>query len=245
MIADPQTLPTLAEIWQETLGWQPNREQQEKFQQLYEEIIAGNQQFNLTRITEPNEFWEKHLWDSLVGLNEIEVEKQQNLTAIDIGTGAGFPGIPIAIALPLWTVTLLDSTRKKMTFLSNLTAKLDLKNTKTLVGRAEEIGQNPIHRKVYDIALIRAVGEASVCVEYTLPLLKINGLAILYRGHWKEKDNISLQKATEKLGGKIERVTKLVTPLSQSIRHCIYLRKISPTPAKFPRQVGIPTQKPL
>jgi 16S rRNA (guanine527-N7)-methyltransferase len=249
MMAQIQQLPALEEIWQTTLGWQPDKKQQEQFQQLYEEIVIGNRQFNLTRITEPSEFWEKHLWDSLAGLSGLgianELEAGQTLSVIDVGTGAGFPGIPIAIALPFWTVTLLDSTRKKMAFLSGLITKLDLKNIQTLIGRAEEIGQNPLHRQAYNLALIRAVGEDSVCAEYALPLLKIGGLAILYRGHWDEKDNLSLQLAAKKLGGKIERVTEFVTPLSQSIRHCIYLRKVSQTPEQFPRAVGIPVQKPL
>jgi 16S rRNA (guanine527-N7)-methyltransferase len=249
MMASRQQLPTLEEVWQKTLGWQPNPKQHEQFQQLYEEILAGNRQFNLTRITEPSEFWEKHLWDSLVGLSGLgisqELEKNQNLAAIDIGTGAGFPGIPIAITLPCWTITLLDSTRKKINFLKNITTKLNLENIKTLVGRAEEIGQNALHRQAYDLALIRAVGEASVCAEYALPLLKIGGLAILYRGHWRDRDRSSLQSAADKLGGNIESVTELVTPLSQSIRHCVYLRKLSPTPSQFPRSVGIPAQKPL
>lgn len=153
------------------------RDSKKKFQQLYKEIVTGNRQLNLTRITEPNEFWEKHLWDSLAGLNGLELAKEiakaENLSIIDIGTGAGFPGIPIAIAFPFWTVTLLDSTRKKINFIEDLIPKLALRNTKTLMGRAEEIGQSSFHRQTYDIALIRAVSEASVCAEYTLPLLNI------------------------------------------------------------------------
>jgi 16S rRNA (guanine527-N7)-methyltransferase len=246
---DIQNLPILEEIWQTTLGWQPDEIQQKKFQQLYEEILIGNRQLNLTRITEPNEFWEKHLWDSLAGLSGLgianELEMQQKLSAIDIGTGAGFPGVPMAILFPFWQITLLDSTRKKVSFLSDLTIKLNLKNIKTLIGRAEEIGQDSLHREAYDLAFIRAVGNASVCAEYALPTLKIGGLAILYRGHWSDRDNLSLQAAANKLGGKIERIIELITPLSQSIRHCIYLRKISPTPSQFPRSVGIPVQKPL
>ncbi|NJM86212.1 MAG: 16S rRNA (guanine(527)-N(7))-methyltransferase RsmG [Hydrococcus sp. RU_2_2] len=244
-----EKLPCLETIWQTSLDWQPNETQQKQFQQLYEEILIGNRQLNLTRLTEPHEFWEKHLWDSLAGLSGLgiasEVEKQQKFSAIDIGTGAGFPGIPIAIVLPFWQVTLLDSTRKKVNFLNNLTTKLNLKNIQTLTGRAEEIGQDSLYREAYDLAFIRAVGDASVCAEYALPTLKIGGLTILYRGHWSDRDNLLLQSAANKLGGKIERVIELITPLSQSIRHCIYLRKISATPAQFPRSVGIPAQKPL
>ena len=246
---DPQRLPTLEDIWQTTLGWQPNTKQQEQFQQLYAEILEGNRQFNLTRITDKSEFWEKHLWDSLSGLSGLGIpnllETSQNFTAIDIGTGAGFPGIPIAISFPFWTITLLDSTRKKIAFLSKLITKLDIQNTQVLIGRAEEIGQNSLQRQAYDLAFIRAVGETSVCAEYALPLLKIGGLAILYRGQWDEKDNLSLQLAAKKLGGEIEQLTELLTPLSHSIRHCIYLRKVSATPLQFPRATGIPVQKPL
>jgi 16S rRNA (guanine527-N7)-methyltransferase len=244
-----QQLPILNEIWQNTLGWHPDKEQQEKFQQLYEEILLGNRQLNLTRITDPKDFWEKHIWDSLAGLKALDISleliKKRQLKVIDIGTGAGFPGLPIAIALPFWTVTLLDSTRKKINFLDDLIIKLNLKNTQTIVGRVEEIGQNTLHRTAYDLAVIRAVSDASICAEYALPLLKIDGLAILYRGHWSDRDRIALEPAVEKLGGKIESAIELVTPLGASVRNCIYLRKVAPTPPQFPRAVGIPVQKPL
>ena len=114
-----QLLPKLEEVWQPTLQWQPDFEQQQQFQQLYEEILAGNRQLNLTRITAPEEFWEKHLWDSLAAMKWlgkiVEIEKTKSpQQVIDIGTGAGFPGIPVAIAFPLSQVTLLDATRKKL-----------------------------------------------------------------------------------------------------------------------------------
>ncbi len=248
-MTETQLLPELGELWQKTLGWQPDDRQQQQFQRLYEEILAGNRKLNLTRITAPMDFWEKHLWDSLAGIEYLglaaESEKRQSRTAIDIGTGAGFPGIPVAIALPYWTVTLLDSTRKKVTFLESLRTRLGIENLKTLTGRVEEIGQQKFHREVYDIALIRAVGTASVCAEYALPLLKTGGLAILYRGHWSDEDNSDLQPAAVKLGSKIESIEALKTPLTGSIRHCIYLRKLVPTPAQFPRAVGVPAQQPL
>jgi 16S rRNA (guanine527-N7)-methyltransferase len=240
-------LPEMAEIWQQTLNWQPNVQQQAQFQKLYELILEGNRQLNLTRITDPQEFWEKHLWDSLRG---IAPQLSANFSPaspaiIDIGTGAGFPGIPAAITVPNYTITLLDSTRKKITFIDNILTELALANAKTLVGRAEEIGHHPQHRQAYDIALIRAVGAASVCAEYTLPLLKQGGLAIIYRGNWTEDETTALQNAVNQLGGVIESIEKFTTPLSHSIRHCIYLRKIANTPANFPRAVGIPTQKSL
>jgi 16S rRNA (guanine527-N7)-methyltransferase len=241
-------LPEMAEIWQQTLNWQPDEQQQQKFQQLYELIVLGNQQLNLTRITDPQDFWEKHLWDSLRGIapqGQFIPSLSENASIIDIGTGAGFPGIPVAITVPNCTITLLDSTRKKINFINETLTQLTLSNAKTLVGRAEEIGHHPQHRKTYDIALIRAVSNAAVCAEYTLPLLKHGGLAVIYRGNWTEEETKSLQNAVNQLGGIIESLEKFTTPLTNSIRHCLYLRKVVNTPASFPRGAGVATQKPL
>jgi 16S rRNA (guanine527-N7)-methyltransferase len=250
------SLPEMADIWQQTLHWTPTVQQQVQFQQLYEFLLEGNRQFNLTRITDPQEFWEKHLWDSLRGIapllrdggdeNVISAPTLlSSLSFIDIGTGAGFPGIPVAITVANSTVTLLDSTQKKMTFVEKLRAALDLTNVKILTGRSEEVGQQPQHRQTYDVALIRAVGTASVCAEYALPLLKQGGLAVIYRGNWTQEETKALENAVNQLGGVIESIEKFTTPLTDSIRHCLYLRKVATTPVQFPRPVGVPTQKPL
>ena len=252
-------LPSLAEvanIWQQTLHWTPTVQQEMQFQQLYEFIVEGNRQLNLTRITDPQEFWEKHLWDSLRGIAPLLRDREAgnvisaptfptSLSFIDIGTGAGFPGIPVGIAVAHSTVTLLDSTQKKITFVEKITAALNLTNVKTLIGRSEEIGQQPQHRQTYDVALIRAVGTASVCAEYALPLLKQGGLAVIYRGNWTQAETKALENAVDQLGGVIECIEKFTTPLSGSIRHCLYLRKVATTPVHFPRPVGVPTQKPI
>lgn len=240
-------LPEKPEVWQD-LGWQPHLQQQVSYQRLYAEILGGNQQLNLTRITEPKEFWEKHLWDSLRGIKNwlaADSNTEAPFKVLDVGTGAGFPGVPIAIACPDWHITLLDSTRKKIAFLDGLIATLGLAHVQTLVGRAEEIGQMAHHRAAYDLVLIRAVAGASVCAEYALPLLKLDGIAVLYRGQWLETETQALTSAVQRLGGEIDRIEEFVTPFSQSIRHCVYLKKLKPTPAAFPRAVGVPTQKPL
>ena len=237
--SDIPMLPQMAD-WQH-LNWQPNAEQQLQFQRLYELIIKANQTLNLTRITEPLDFWEKHLWDSLRGimpLLEDEGRRQKDevensafsiqLSAfkiVDIGTGAGFPGIPIAIALPDSQVTLLDSTRKKIAFLDSLIAELGIGNVNTVTGRAEVVGKESQHRQAYDIALIRAVGSASICAEYALPFLKSGGLAVLYRGNWTTEEAETLQNTVKRLGGAIKKVEEFTTPLSNSIRHCVYIRK--------------------
>lgn len=284
-------LPRMEELWQSTLYWQPNEQQHTQLQQLYTLTLNGNRQFNLTRITEPEEFWEKHLWDSLRGVqrflaregqksgprsqepevglqDEPVVEWSQELAlthptpytrsaeltskphptplqVIDIGTGAGFPGLPVAIAQPNWTVTLLDATRKKIAFIDQVIAQLGLANARTLVDRVEQVGRQKHQRESYDLALIRAVAAAPVCAEYALPLLKIGGSAVLYRGQWTEAETTTLEAAVAILGGKIDSIEAFTTPLTQSDRHCIYLKKIALTPNEFPRAIGAPTQKPL
>lgn len=244
-------LPVMAELWQETVGWQPDEQQQSKFQRLYELILEGNQKLNLTRITEPQEFWEKHLWDSLRGIafllkdenkppldesTSSPISHPSSFQILDIGTGAGFPGLPVAIALPQTTVTLLDSTRKKIAFLDTLIPQLAVENVNTLVGRAEQMRGDRQHREQYDLALIRAVGSASACAEYALPLLKSGGSALLYRGQWTDAEAEDLTQTAERLNGKLDTVEAFATPLTQSIRHCITMQKVSSNQANLSRK---------
>jgi len=230
-------LPEMNQLWQESLNWVPNDSQQQHFQRLYQLILEGNRSLNLTRITEPIEFWEKHLWDSLRGiarllpvndnLGEIrEFPPQSLLKAIDIGTGGGFPGLPVAIALPNLSVTLLDSTRKKIDFLETVLPSLAVKNAATLLGRSDEIWRQPPHKAAYNLAFLRAVGAASVCGKYAVPFLKNGGLAVLYRGNWTAEEETELQSAIEPLGATVESVEAFTTPVSHSVRHCVYLRKL-------------------
>jgi 16S rRNA (guanine527-N7)-methyltransferase len=235
----------MVELWQKTLNWQPNLKQQRQFQAFYEAVVVGNRQFNLTRITEPSEFWEKHLWDSLSGIHSFLGEATPSFRVIDIGTGGGFPGVPIAIANPHWAVTLLDSTRKKINFLQHSVSDIGIGNTRPLCDRVEAIAHHPLHRQTYDVALIRAVAAASVCAEYALPLLKLDGVALLYRGHWTSDEEKSLKSALKTLGGTLEHCEKFETPLTQGVRHILRIKKTSPTPEAFPRATGIPAQNPL
>lgn len=235
------------EEWQASLGWRPTEVQQQLFQQLYRHVCQANQQLNLTRITEPTAFWEKHLWDSLSLVFKLGdcLDLSQPLQAIDIGTGGGFPGIPIAIAFPHWSLTLLDSTRKKIQFLQILAPQLGLANVEAIAGRAEAIARDFRYRARYDLCLIRAVADASVCAEYALPLLKVNGIALLYRGHWQDADRDRLLFALDRLRGRLLDTIALTTPLTGSTRHGLVLKKIAPTPAQYPRANGIPAQQPL
>lgn len=238
--------------WLKTLGWQPSPQQLEQFQNLYTQILQGNQQLNLTRITEATEFWEKHLWDSLAGVWPWLVRESSLLVAlpddcrvIDIGSGGGFPGLPVAVAFVAWQVSLLDATRKKMAFLETVAQALGLANVEIICDRAESLGHQPSHRQQYDLALIRAVGPASVCAEYALPLLKLQGIAVLYRGQWSEDEAEVLQMALEQLGGVIVSTRRFELPLSGGERHYIYVQKLQATPQKFPRRVGLPAKRPL
>ncbi len=227
----------------ESLGWQPDATQLARFEQLFRSLTETNKGLNLTRIVEPQEFWEKHLWDSLRGLGPLLENPEEPGSLIDIGTGGGFPGMPAAIALPGTQVTLLDSTRKKLAFLDGLIAELELPNVRTWVGRAEEAGRQ--RRAQFDLATIRAVGPVTACAEYCLPLLKLGGLAVLYRGQWSEAEEAQLERALEVLGGELEGVDAFELPLTGAARHCLWVRKIESTPKHYPRAVGLPAHKPL
>jgi 16S rRNA (guanine527-N7)-methyltransferase len=255
-MSHPPLLPEAAP-WQETLGWQPTIDQQQQFQAVYAAVLEGNARMNLTRITDPQDFWEKHLWDSLVGLVPWLAPDRVSKTldtgiadtavkrVVDIGTGAGFPGLPGAIACPHWQVTLLDSTQKKVRFLEELATDLALKNVRAIADRAEFLGHQPSHREQYDLALVRAVGGATTCAEYALPLVAIGGLGILYRGQWSEAEAEAVAIAAKTLGGKLLAVQPWQTPQSQGVRHCVYLKKVRPTPEAYPRAAGIPAKQPL
>lgn len=241
---DPDTLPNPNELWQETSDWLPSDRQQEQLQSLYAAVVAANRNLNLTRITAPEEFWEKHVWDSIRGVGD-SIAAPTALRVVDIGTGAGFPGLPLAIARADWELTLVDATTKKIGFVRAIAPELGLANVKSIVSRIEDLGQQTAHRQQYDLALLRAVANANICAEYALPLVKLGGTAILYRGNWTEEEAEGLEIAVAKLGGELLKVDRFTTPISNSIRHCIWLRKTGNTHPYYPRAVGIPSQKPL
>ncbi len=247
MPAQTAPLPSYSEHWQATLSWQPDAEQQQQFQQLYVAVLEANQHTNLTRITSPEDFWEKHLWDSLQGVAAYlpDALTPASLRVIDIGTGGGFPGLPVAIAFPQWSVALMDATRKKIAVLESISQALGLPNVSYLPERAEHVGQQPVHRETYDLALLRAVGPVNTCAEYALPLLKLGGQAILYRGQWTTAQETGLVAILSRLGGQLQEVQPRTTPLTQGIRHNVILTKASRTSDKFPRLPGIPAKSPL
>ncbi|TVQ06668.1 MAG: 16S rRNA (guanine(527)-N(7))-methyltransferase RsmG [Leptolyngbya sp. DLM2.Bin27] len=241
-------LPNYDDRWQNTLHWQPQNSQQQSFQQLYEAILVANQQVNLTRITTPDDFWEKHLWDSLQGvqpwLSDLDIGAPA-LKVVDIGTGGGFPGLPVALVFPHWAIALMDATRKKIAALESVCATLGIANVGFLPQRAEQVAHQPVHREAYDLALLRAVGPVNTCAEYALPLLNLGGQAVLYRGQWTAEEEAGLVAILPRLGGQLLEVRSQVTPLTQGVRHTVVVTKIDRTPDKFPRLPGIPAKTPL
>ncbi|MEO0309529.1 MAG: 16S rRNA (guanine(527)-N(7))-methyltransferase RsmG [Gloeomargarita sp. DG02_3_bins_56] len=191
-----------------------------RWQALYEMIVRGNEQMNLTRITAPADFWEKHLWDSAQG-----IQPYLGVTAawqvIDVGTGAGFPGLVVALLQPHWRVTLLDSRRKKTRFLEQVITDLHLENVVTLTGRAEVLGAVAPHHRAYDLVLMRAVAPASTALGYGTPWLKPDGRLVLYQGHWTAAQTQGLTPHLQ--GLTLRRIDACTTPLTQGVRHYLHL----------------------
>lgn len=217
--------------------------QLEQYVRGYNAVVTANQTLNLTRLLDPEAYWEKHLWDSLQGLKLLALPDQGTL--VDVGSGAGFPGIPAAIALPGWRVTVLDATQRKVAFLRELASELQLDRVSAIAGRAETLAHASRYREQFDLATIRAVGTAAACLEYCLPFVKVGGQVLLYRGHWTEAEAISCRRAAHELGGKVSAAHAFTTPITASVRHCIVVSKVKSTPRDYPRRPGIPQQQPL
>jgi 16S rRNA (guanine527-N7)-methyltransferase len=213
----------------------------EKFYQYMEILIKWNENINLTAITEPNEVLQKHFVDSLTVLKDIK----ENSEIIDVGTGAGFPGIPIKIADESFKVTLLDSLNKRINFLDEVIKNLNLTNINTIHARAEEVGKNGKLREKFDVAISRAVAPLNVLVEYLLPFVKVNGVCICMKGSNTKEEIENSKNAIKLLGGKIEKIEEFTLPNSDINRTIIIVRKIAKTPSKYPRKPGTPSKEPI
>lgn len=209
---------------------------------LYKEILKEwNEKINLTAIEEDREVIIKHFIDSLSILPYLKNEK---LKLIDIGTGAGFPGIPVKVALNNIEVTLLDSLDKRVRFLNEVIQQLKIQKIEAVHGRAEDFGLNPKFRERFDVSVARAVASMPVLLEYCLPFVKMGGIFIAMKGSNTEEIDSS-KKALEVLGGKIEKVIETVLPFSDIKRNIIIVRKFRQTPTKYPRKAGKPSKEPL
>ena len=219
-----------------------NPETETRLHALIDEVLRVNLQLNLTAIREPQEAWTKHIIDSLQGLETNLFEGKKSV--IDIGSGAGFPGLPLAIARPDLKVTLLESTRKKCDFLRATIEKFEL-NAKVLNERAETVAQNKVWRERYALATVRAVGSLSEVCEIALPLVKVGGHAVLWRGQWAKEETQATRGVLKNLGGKLSGITPYQLSGHPLQFHLVIIEKIAPTPAKFPRRDGLPKHQPL
>ena len=218
-----------------------DEEQMNQFYMYMKLLLEWNEKINLTAITEPEEIILKHFIDSMTIAKNIE----KNAKLIDVGTGAGFPGIPLKIIRQDIEVTLLDSLNKRILFLEVVIKQLGLTNIKASHSRVEEFGKNKNYRESFDCATSRAVANLTTLVEYLIPLVKIQGICISMKGPNIEEEIQGSKKAISVLGGNIEEVKNFQLPKSDIDRNIVVIRKIKATPLKYPRKPGMPSKEPI
>lgn len=214
----------------------------EAFGQYADLLYSWNQKFNLTAIRTQEEIWSRHFLDSLTCLRVMRGTPLAKV--IDIGTGAGFPGLVLKIVYPDMHLTLVESVGKKASFCAEVVRTLGLNNVEILTARAEELGQVPAHREQYDWAVARAVAPLPVLAEYLLPFIKIGGKMLAQKGRDSDLEIQQAENALTTLGGTLEQVMPVSLPGADA-HTLIVVTKTSPTPDRYPRRVGIPTKRPL
>lgn len=227
----------------EVLGITLTKEQEKQFEKYYEMLIEKNKVMNLTAITEKQEVIDKHFVDSVALIKATDLTK--NLSVLDLGTGAGFPGIPLKIVFPNLKITLLDSLNKRIKFLEEVIAELGLLDIKAMHGRAEDFARKEEYREQYDLCVSRAVANLATLSEYCLPYVKEGGNFISYKsGVIQEEMNFS-KKAIGELGGKIKKEVPFTLPATDMERTFVVIEKVKKTPKKYPRKAGLPSKEPL
>lgn len=220
-------------------------QQKKQFTQYFEDLVTVNQHVNLTRITDQDEVYLKHFFDSITPMLTFGEVFKKNITICDVGAGAGFPSIPLKILFPSLKVTIVDSLNKRLKFLVDLTKKLGLTDVSLVHGRAEDIGQNKLYREKFDLVCARAVANLATLSEYCLPLAKEDGYFIALKGPKAEAELSDAQKAIKTLGGQEVKAVNFTLPQTAEERTLILIKKIKKTPNKYPRQAGTPSRKPI
>lgn len=219
--------------------------QKQQFKLYFKMLIEVNEHVNLTRITEEDEVYLKHFYDSITPLFTFGAVFKDGATLCDVGAGAGFPSIPLKILKPGLKVTIVDSLQKRLNFLKGLISELGLTDVELVHGRAEDVGQNKLYRERFDIVTARAVARMSVLSEYCLPLVKKGGYFVALKGPKAEDELDDGKKALEVLGGKLIKDEELTLPASEEERTLVLVQKVKSTPKKYPRQAGTPRRKPI
>lgn len=218
--------------------------QVKQFHQYYGLLVETNEHVNLTAITEQHEVYLKHFFDSLTVAQYVTSLQTTNQTLIDVGTGAGFPALPLKIAFPQLRVTLVDALQKRVRFLNTVVEALGLDHVTIVHGRAEDIGQEQRFREQFDYATARAVARTSVLAEYTLPFVKIGGQLLVMKGANAQQELGDGEKALHTLGGRFKEVFDFQLPNGDK-RFIQIIDKVQKTPKKYPRQAGTPNKKPI
>ena len=233
-------------LWQE-LGWGPSAAQERLFAALQDQLRSWNSRLNLTRLVEGDDYWISQVFDSLWPLVPVlQSSPEQTLHLIDVGTGGGFPGLALAIALPQAQLTLVDSVGRKVEAVRAITQELGLADRVSVrCERIEQTGRHRTCRGQFDWAMARAVASAPVVAEYLVPLLHPQGRALLYRGQWDPSDQANLEQACHPLKAGIEQCRKRDLPGGKGMRHALILKPLAPCPKTYPRAIGIPSKQPL
>ena len=234
---------TVLEKGCENLGISLDEKQKEQFIQFYEYLVEKNKVMNLTGITEFQEVLVKHFLDSLACVKAVDLTKVKKV--MDIGTGAGFPGVPLKIAFPHLEECLLDSLKKRVTFLEETFDLLGFDKITAIHGRAEEFAKNKAYREQYDLCVSRAVSNLSTLSEYCLPYVKKGGMFISYKSGKVQEEAEGAERAIELLGGKIKDICYFMLPDSEIERSLVVIEKVKNTPGKYPRKAGTPLKEPL
>lgn len=213
-----------------------------KFNRL---VMEWNQKFNLTSITEDKESAEKHFIDSLLLAKVVGEQINTKIKMCDVGSGAGFPGVPIKLAFESVDLTLLDSLNKRISFLQFVIDQFKLNNVSAVHARVEDFANMTVHRENYDVVTSRAVARLNVLAEYCLPLVRVGGQFLAMKGPDAGNEVEEAEKAVATLGGKIESVNKFILPFSNDERNIVVIQKLKSTPKIYPRKAGIPSKKPL
>jgi 16S rRNA (guanine527-N7)-methyltransferase len=225
------------------VGHRLSAQQLESFTWFRHELIAWNKRFNLTAITNPVEVEIKHFLDSLSCLKVDQFRPPAKV--IDVGTGAGFPGIPIKLVYPQFDVTLVESVGKKVSFCQHVIDTLDIEGLRVVHSRAETLGKHTDYRECYDWGLARAVAIAPVVLEYLVPFIRVGGSAILQKGETGPAEMHQAERALRVLGAEVEQIQTVELPRVTEPRHLITVRKVAATPPKYPRRPGMAAKRPL